>query len=108
MPREASVVKRVKTLLEERGAWLVKYHGGRWGRAGVPDILACYRGRFLAVECKQPGNEAGVTPLQEVEMKRIRRAGGLVTVASSTEPVEALLDQVDTTFRQMSPASTTA
>lgn len=47
---------------------------GGYGRSGVPDIIICYRGRFLAVECKAGYNKP--TALQEKEMADIRKAGG--------------------------------
>lgn len=47
---------------------------GGYGRSGVPDIIICYRGRFLAVECKAGYNKT--TALQEKEMAAIRKAGG--------------------------------
>ena len=95
MPREASVDRQVKAVLKRRKAWSVKYHGDRWGRGGVPDHLACYRGRFLALESKQPGREKELRPLQVVELERIRQAGGVAEVVSSGEQVERILDGMD-------------
>lgn len=51
---------------------------GGYGRSGVPDIIVCYRGQFLAVECKAGYNKP--TLLQEKEMADIRRAGGATLV----------------------------
>ena len=30
-----------------------KMHGGRYLTAGVPDIICCYKGKFVAFEIKQ-------------------------------------------------------
>ena len=53
-------------------------HG--FGRSGVPDIIACVNGRFLAVECKAGKNKP--TLLQVREIERIRGAGGVAIVAN--------------------------
>jgi hypothetical protein len=49
-------------------------------RAGVPDIIGCCRGRFVALELKIEPNRP--TPLQEYEMKAIYREDGYVNVVS--------------------------
>jgi len=51
-------------------------HG--FGRSGVPDIICCVNGRFLAVECKAGVNKP--TALQEKEMADIRKQGGIAIV----------------------------
>lgn len=93
MASEKSITEAIKKLLKRRGAWVVKFHGGKATRAGVPDLLCCYRGRFLAIEVKQPGKKA--TPIQNHEMQLIVEAGGVSIVASSTEDVEKTLDWMD-------------
>jgi hypothetical protein len=51
-------------------------HG--FGRSGVPDIICCVNGRFLAVECKAGENKP--TALQEKEMADIRKQNGIAIV----------------------------
>lgn len=72
-------VKRVCTdLLTKYGAyWFFPATGG-YGRSGVPDIVACHRGRFLAIECKAGYNKT--TALQEREIAAIHKAGGAAMV----------------------------
>lgn len=55
-------------------------HG--YGRSGVPDIICCVGGRFLAVECK--AGEGKPTALQEKEMADIRKQGGLAIVINES------------------------
>lgn len=45
------------------------------GRRGVPDVLMCYRGFFVAIELKREGKTPD--PLQTVKIQEIREAGGL-------------------------------
>ena len=94
MGRERENVKRVITELQRRGAWVVKIHVGPYQRPGIPDVLACYAGRFLAIEVKQ--DTGRVSPLQEYEMRMIRRAKGTaLVVRSDLSELRALLDEWD-------------
>lgn len=53
-------------------------HG--YGRSGVPDIVACVNGHFLAVECKAGRNKP--TALQVRELEAIRAKGGVAIVVN--------------------------
>ena len=48
-------------------------------RAGIPDVLGCYRGIHIAIEVKVDSNT--VTPLQKFELRRISESGGVACVA---------------------------
>ena len=63
-------------------------HG--YGRSGVPDIVCCIRGKFLAIECKAGDNKP--TALQEKEINTIRKAQGIAVVINETNL--ALLEQL--------------
>lgn len=67
---KASVVKLLKKY--EVYYFFPATHG--FGRSGVPDIICCLEGNFLAIECKAGNNKP--TALQEREMQRIANAGG--------------------------------
>jgi Holliday junction resolvase len=53
-----------------------------YGHSGVPDIIACYKGKFVGIECKSGKNVP--TLLQENNMKRIRTAGGYTIVVNES------------------------
>jgi len=74
MTPEAKVKKQVKKILDEYGVWHFSPPGMGLGRAGIPDIIACHGGQFLAIECKAGSNKP--TLLQERELERITQAGG--------------------------------
>lgn len=93
MASETALTERIKKALIARGAWLVKFHGTNYSGAGIPDLLVCYRGHFVAIEVKLPGGDA--TKLQAAVLRQIGRAGGVSTVATSKEEALAALDQVD-------------
>lgn len=89
--REKAIVTRIISLLRRRGAWYLKTCPPN--RPGVPDLLVCYRGRFVGIECK---NEDGiVSKIQNYELGKIGEAGGISLVARDTETVELWLNSVD-------------
>ena len=65
------------------------------GRAGVPDIIVCYRGLFVAVECK--AGKGRTTALQERELAAIRKANGVAVVVNETniDLVEKILNTIE-------------
>lgn len=75
---EAKVKRVVKQTLDEMGIYHFSPFQAGMGRAGIPDIIACYDGKFVAFECKAGTNQP--TALQEREMNEIRKAKGLAFV----------------------------
>lgn len=80
MTPEAKVKKRVVDVIKKNSAYYFFPATGGYGRSGVPDIVCCYRGVFVAIECKAGNNKP--TPLQEAEMQKIREAKGFVLVVN--------------------------
>jgi Holliday junction resolvase len=91
---EAKVKKKVVDVIKKYGAYYFFPATGGYGRSGVPDIVCCYRGVFVAIECKAGSNKP--TPLQEAEMQKIRQAQGFVLVVNETniQDVEVLLKDI--------------
>lgn len=75
---ESKVKQRVADLLKAHGAYYFFPVTGGFGHSGVPDIIVCFNGQFLGIECKAGKNKP--TALQEREMQRIRTAGGTALV----------------------------
>lgn len=92
---EGKVKARVKATLDEYGVYHFSPATGGYGRSGVPDIVCCYKGYFLAFECKAGKNTT--TALQDREIRRIQNAGGLVWVINedNTDSVRNLLKGID-------------
>ncbi len=59
--------------------------------AGIPDIIACVNGRFIAFEVKTPSGKA--TKLQEATIRKILNAGGVAAVVHSVDEVKAILEK---------------
>ena len=78
MTPEGKVKAKLKKTLDEMGIWHFSPFQAGMGRAGVPDVIGCYRGLFVAFECKAGKNQP--TALQEREINAIRTAKGLAFV----------------------------
>lgn len=78
MTPEGKVKAKLKKILDEMGIWHFSPFQAGMGRAGIPDIIGCYNGLFVAFECKANGNKP--TALQERELNAIRTAKGLAFV----------------------------
>ena len=79
------------TLGEDVFFW--KEHGGALGTSGIPDIICCYKGRFLGLEAKLPGGR--LTALQKQALEKINRAGGIARRVESVDDVKAVIAQAD-------------
>lgn len=71
--------------------WVLNHRGGIGQRAGIPDLLCCVNGRFLALEVKSPSGKGRLGPKQKLELEAIRQAGGKVAVVASFEELEEVL-----------------
>ena len=77
---EGAVKAAVKKLLDEMGIYHFSPVQNGMGRAGIPDIIGCYNGRFLGIECK--AGKGKTTALQDLELEKIRQAKGFAYVAN--------------------------
>lgn len=75
------------------GGEVLKVHGSGTQQSGQPDHIVCIRGRFVAIELKQPGKRP--TPLQMKRLRSWAKAGALVGWATTEVEYEALLAHVD-------------
>lgn len=77
---EAKVKAAVKKLLDEMGIYHFSPVQNGMGRAGIPDIIGCYNGRFLGIECK--AGKGKTTALQDLELEKIRQAKGFTFIVN--------------------------
>ena len=90
--KETRFKDKVIKYLTERGAYVIKIHGGSLQKSGEPDIIACYKGWFLGFELKT--DEGRPTKLQQYKVKQIQRAGGYAMVTSSLEEIKEVLHEI--------------
>jgi hypothetical protein len=72
---EVKVKEKVKIILATLGAYYSSPLTGGFGNSGVPDILCCYKGWFIGIECKANGGKP--TRLQQMHLDDIERQGGI-------------------------------
>lgn len=87
---ESKVKDKVKAVLDSYGAYWFMPPANGFGRSGIPDFIACHRGRFLAVECKAAGGQP--TALQNRELFRIRQRQGTALIVTDDPNTLAVLD----------------
>lgn len=79
---EKKVKDKVVAVLKDEGVYYFFPATHGFGRSGVPDIVCCVNGKFLAIECKANGNKP--TALQIREIERIRACNGHAVVVDET------------------------
>ena len=91
---EGKVKEAVKKVLNTYGAYYFMPIGTMYSKIGVPDIVACIRGKFVGIECKAGNNRA--TELQLRNLEAIRDNGGHAWVVNENdlETLEKNLDLV--------------
>ena len=92
MVTEAAVTRSIRAYLATVEGWFgFKVHGAGMSSNGIPDLIGCYRGRFVGLEIKAGRRPA--TPLQLHRMCQIRESGGVAEVVRSVEDVDAVLSR---------------
>ena len=88
---EKKVKDKVTKLLKSMGIYYFSPATHGFGRSGVPDLICCYNGLFVGIECKAGNNTP--TALQEKEMQAIRTAGGYTFVINE-QTIEQLAEKL--------------
>lgn len=83
----AAIMKYLRTLPK---CFCWKEHGGMYGTAGIPDIIACVDGRFYGFEVKTEKGKP--TALQEATIRKILAAGGEAVIVRSVDEVRSILE----------------
>jgi Holliday junction resolvase len=69
----------VRKLLDSLNIYHFMPPANGFGRAGIPDIVGCMDGHFIAIECK--AGKGTTTALQDRELNAVLNAGGTVFIA---------------------------
>lgn len=85
VPLESSIsTSMVKWTNHQPGCWAFKTHGGMYGKSGIPDVIACIHGTFVAAEVKRPAPYGTpVSALQQQTLNAITGADGIAVVCRS-------------------------
>ena len=74
--------------------WVVNVLGSACQTSGVPDLLLCKNGKFIAVELKRPDGKGVVSAVQYAQIARIKRAGGTAVVLDSFDDFVRLMEDM--------------
>lgn len=61
-------------------------------RSGLPDLILCVEGKFVAMEVKKPKRDP--EPIQQVELDEIRKSGGHAVVVRSLKEAKHVVSLV--------------
>lgn len=79
MAQEKNFENKIKKYLEEQGCWLIKYWAGAaYTKTGVPDLLICCNGYFVAVEVK--ASKGKPSELQVYNINKINKSSGYAVI----------------------------
>lgn len=84
--RESVFQRQIIQYLRASGDYVFKVVGSPMQQRGTPDLLVCHQGLFVAIECKIPGENP--SKLQEVEIRKVRQAGGAAGVLTSMDDLQ--------------------
>lgn len=96
MAAEKNFENKIKNYLDSIGAWHIKYWAGaQFTKAGIPDILTCVNGFFVAIEVKAQNGK--LSALQLHTIKKIRESGGfaMVVYPSGWNQLKEFLDNLN-------------
>lgn len=82
MTPEGRVKRKAISELQKLGMYIFFPATGGFGRSGIPDIVCCYKGKFIGIECKAYGNKP--TALQQSNLEEIVNNGGIAIVIDET------------------------
>ncbi len=71
---EGEIKDQVRKVLDGVGAYYFFPAANGYGRTGIPDVIACYKGHFIGIECKAGSKQP--TALQQRELDNIEKAEG--------------------------------
>ena len=91
--REQDIQCKIMGYISSIGGLPIKFNNiGIYAKAGVSDILACIKGRFVAIEVKRPGKKP--SQLQENFINAINDTGGLAFWADNLDDVKDKLKEL--------------
>jgi Holliday junction resolvase len=90
---ESKVKTAVRKMLNAFDIYHFMPPANGFGRAGIPDIVGCMNGHFIAIECK--AGKGTTTALQDRELNAILNAGGTTYIAR-----ESNLDELQQLLRE--------
>ena len=85
---QRAIIKYLKTI-----SYVVKIISAT--KAGVLDVIVCYKGRFIAFEVKTPDKKNNVSDLQQHNINEIVKNGGLAYVVWELNQVKEIIEGIE-------------
>ena len=94
MTKEQDIQTSIMNYISSIGGLPLKFNNiGIYAKAGVSDIIACIKGRFVAIEVKKPGNKPSA--LQENFINAVNKIGGVAFWADNLQDVKDKLKRAN-------------
>ena len=95
MTPESKVKRKVYEILKKYNVYYFSPIMSGYGKSGVPDVIACYKGVFIGIECKATEKNKP-TDLQQRNLDDIKMKGGwaLVIHKDNLQELITLLDNL--------------
>lgn len=91
--KETRLQQKVREMILARKGYSKKNWGSMVSEPGVADVTVCYRGLYIAFECKVDQNEP--TPAQGIHARNVQKAGGITAAVWSVQEAKEVLDICD-------------
>lgn len=79
MAAEKEFENKIKKFLDSLPkTWYFKYWAGPYSKSGIPDIIACVNGYFVAIEVKAENGKA--SELQKRNIRLIEKCNGVTMI----------------------------
>lgn len=97
MAEEKTFENKIKKYIKDeiQKSWGFKFHAGTYTQSGIPDLIYCINGRFVAIEVKKEKGKP--TELQKRKIQKIIQDGGVAVIVkpSQFEDLKKLLTSVE-------------
>lgn len=91
--KEKDLQEKVREeIIKRYGTNVWYYHPRTRVQKGVPDIILCFFGTFIAIELKKDLKKYDVTKLQKYNLDKIKKANGCTIISSNVQEVICFLD----------------
>lgn len=94
MAAEKTFENKIKKYLSDNNIWHVKYFANGFTKSGIPDLLCCVGGNFLAIEVKAENGKPSELQLHHIE--KIKQSGGhaVIVKPSQFEELKELIQEL--------------
>lgn len=92
MAQEKNFEKKIRNYIESIGGWSVKFFANGMTQRGIPDLLCCINGKFVAIEVKADNGRP--SPLQRWTLNKIVESGGY-SILAFPKDWEFIRDKLD-------------